>query len=139
MAQATSARRERERTWRIRLHQSRLRHRLSDPVLVAALVSAAATALIVLVPPLRFAYRQPELHVALETAAALIGLLAGYLVFGRFRRSGQLGDFALSYSLCVLAFSNFFFAVIPAVLVESGTDRFGTWTRICSQLLDVYG
>jgi len=135
MERAALPRREHEHVWGGQVEERGLRHRLSDPVLIAALASAGATALIVLVPPLHFAYRQPELHVALETAAALIGFLASYLVFGRFRRSGELADFALGYSLSLLACSNLFFAAIPAVLVETGSDRFGTWTRISSQLL----
>ena len=113
---------------------SDLMRRLSNPILTAALVSAAATAAVIFVPALRFAYRGPELHVALETAAALIGLLAAYLVFGRFRRSGRLDDFMLCYSLSLLAFSNLFFAVIPAIS-SSGSDRFGTWARLVGQLL----
>jgi signal transduction histidine kinase len=120
--------------WSLWIRGGSLRHRLSDPIIIAALVSGAATAAVVLVPALRFAYRLPEVHVALETAAALIGLLAAYLVFGRFRRSGHLADFVLCYSLCVLAFSNLFFAVTPALL-DSGTDSLGTWARLCGQLL----
>jgi signal transduction histidine kinase len=111
-----------------------LRHRLPAPIVTAALVSGGATAAVVLIPALRFAYRLPEVHVALETVAALVGLLAAYLVFGRFRRSGHLADFVLCYSLCVLAFSNLFFAVLPALL-DGGTDRFGTWARLCAQVL----
>jgi signal transduction histidine kinase len=117
----------------------RLRLRLAafpppSPVLVAALVSAAATTLIVAVPSLRFAYRAPQLHSALETAATLIGLLAAYLVFGRFRRSGHLDDFVLCCSLALLAGSNLFFAVLPEVL-GGGSDDFGTWARLFGQLL----
>ncbi len=115
------------------LHADLMR-RPSNPILTAAFVSAAATAAVVFVPALRFAYRGPELHIALETAAALIGLLAAYLVFGRFRRSGRLDDFMLCYSLSLLAFSNLFFAVLPA-LSSSGADRFGTWARLIGQLL----
>jgi signal transduction histidine kinase len=107
---------------------------LPGPLLTATLASAAATALVLLIPPLHFAYRQPELHVALETAAALVGLLAAYLVLGRFRRSRELGDFALCYSLGLLATSNLCFSVVPAV-VGNGTDRFGTWARISGGLL----
>jgi signal transduction histidine kinase len=106
----------------------------SEVMWTAVLVSAAATALVVLIPELRFAYEQPELHVALETAAALIGLLAAYLVIGRFRRSRDLADLTLCYSLGVLAFSNLFFAVVPSVL-DLGSDRFGTWARIAGQVL----
>ena len=108
--------------------------RLPNPILTAALVSIAATAAVTFVPALRFAYRLPELHVALETSAAMVGLLAAYLVFGRFRRSGQLDDFTLCYSLSLLAFSNLLFAAIPAI-AGSGTDRFGTWARLSGQLL----
>lgn len=134
MRQARLVRGERARVWSVQLSGQDLRHRLSDPILTAALVSVGATAAVILVPALRFAYRMPELHVALETAAALIGLLAAFLVFGRFRRSGQLADFALCYSLCVLACSNLFFAALPEVL-NSGTDGFATWARLCAQLL----
>lgn len=102
-------------------------------MVVSVLVSFAATAAVILVPTLRFAYRLPEVHVGLETAAALIGLLAAFLVYGRFRRSGQLGDFVLCYSLSVLALSNLFFAALPTVL--GGTDTLGTWARLFAQLL----
>jgi signal transduction histidine kinase len=117
----------------------RLRLRLGtlpqpSPIVLAALVSAAATIAIVAVPSLRFAYRAPQLHAALETAAALIGLLAAYLVFGRYRRSGHLDDLVLCSSLALLAGSNLFFAVLPAVLGGS-TDDIGTWARLLGQLL----
>jgi signal transduction histidine kinase len=112
----------------------RLPYWLTRPVVVAAIFSAAATAMVVVVPPLHFAYELPELHVAIETAAALIGLLAAYLVFGRYRRSRNLADFALCYSLGLLAVSNLVFAVLPAI-VNSQPDRFGTWARICGALL----
>ena len=107
--------------------------RLSSPIVLVALISAALTATVVLVPALRFAYRQPDVHVAIETAAALIGLLAAFLVFGRFLRNGQLEDFALCYSLTVLACSNLFFAALPGV-VTSGVDHFSTWARLFGQL-----
>jgi signal transduction histidine kinase len=107
---------------------------LTRPLVIAAIASTAATAIVVLVPPLHFAYELPELHVAIETAAALIGLLAAYLVFGRYRRSRNLADFALCYSLGLLAASNLVFAVVPAI-VNSQPDRFGTWARICGSLL----
>ena len=116
------------------LHAGDLMRRLSNPILTAALISAAATAAVVFVPALRFAYRGPELHIAIETAAALIGLLAAYLVYGRYRRSGQLADFVLCYSLALLACSNLFFATLPAVS-SGGSEEFGTWARLCGQLL----
>jgi signal transduction histidine kinase len=107
---------------------------LPSPILLTALVSAAATLAIVAVPSARFAYRAPQLHAALETSATLIGLLAAYLVLGRFRRSGHLDDLVLCYSLALLAGSNLFFAVLPVVLGE-GSDDIGTWARLFGQLL----
>ncbi len=61
--------------------------RPAAPVVLAAVLAGAVTALVTLVPRLHFAYRQHDLHVGSETAAALIGLLASYLLFGRLRRS----------------------------------------------------
>jgi signal transduction histidine kinase len=110
------------------------RRRRASATVVAAIVSAAATAAVVLVPTLRFAYHAPELHTAIETAATLIGLLAAYLVFGRYRRSGQLDDFVLCCSLALLAGSNLFFAVVPEVTGD-GSDDFRTWARLFGQLL----
>jgi signal transduction histidine kinase len=101
--------------------------------MTAALVSAAATVAVVLVPEVRFAYRAPQLHVALETAAALIGLLAAFLVFGRFRRNGLLGDLVLCYSLGLLACSNLLFAAIPTAV--TGGSHFSTWARLFGQLI----
>ncbi|MGH3132680.1 MAG: sensor histidine kinase [Gaiellaceae bacterium] len=105
-----------------------------DPVVAAIVVGGAATAVVVFVPPLHFAYRQQALHVALETSAALIGLLAAYLVLGRFRRSGRLDDFLLFYALGLMALGNLFFATIPAV-VDGGSSRFATWASISGRLL----
>jgi hypothetical protein len=91
MEQATPARNDCGPKRDVRLDWSRLRRSVSDPLLVATLVCTAATAVIVLVTHLHFAYLQPGLHVALETAAALIGLLAGYLVSAAFVAAANSG------------------------------------------------
>jgi signal transduction histidine kinase len=104
------------------------------PVAAAWTLAASMTAAVVFVPSLRFAYRVPDLHVAIETAAALIGLLAAFLVLGRFERSRQLDDLVLCYSLGVLACSNLLFAAVPSVLT-TGSDQFSTWARLFGQLL----
>ena len=58
--------------------------------MVAALaISAGATLIAALEPKLNFADRLPAPHVAVETAAPLIALLAAFLVFGRFLRRGR--------------------------------------------------
>src|SRR5260370_29071572 len=84
-------------------------------VLVTAAISGVATLGVALLPQLHFAYRQPPLHVALETAASLIALLAGFLVFGRLRREGRLNDLVLACALELLAMLDLFFLTNPAL------------------------
>jgi len=68
---------------------------------------------------LRFAHRNPSLHVAIETAGALISLLAAQLMYGRFRRGLDRGDLLLTAALVLFAGANLLFSAIPAS-VESG-------------------
>src|SRR5262245_60395349 len=81
------------------------------PIVVAA---AVATSLFALAPGLRFAYEAPELRVALETACALIALLASYLVVGRFLRDRHLDSLVLAASLGVLSCASLVAAAILA-------------------------
>jgi signal transduction histidine kinase len=104
----------------------------------AVAISGLATCLVIALPPLHFAYRQSALHVALETSAALIALLAAYLVFGRFQRHRHLNDLVLCYALVLLALSNLFFASIPAITGD-GSTRFATWCAASGRLLGTAG
>jgi signal transduction histidine kinase len=122
-----------ERLRRLRSPTSTLRLPIA-----AVVLCGLATFLVIAVPPLHFAYRQQELHVALETSAALIGLLASYLVFGRFRRQRHLNDLVLCYSLALLAFTNFVFAVLPSVVGDDST-RFSIWTAVSGRMLGTVG
>jgi len=72
------------------------------------------------------AYESAPLHVAVETGAALISLLAGQLILGRYARSTQLADLLLGAALTVLAFGNLALSAIPAVL-EQERSALGTW------------
>ena len=88
---------------------------MSTPLVVGA---AVATSLFALAPALRFAYEAPEMRVALETACALIALLASYLVLGRFLRARHLDSLVLAASLGVLACASLVAAgqlALPAV------------------------
>lgn len=103
--------------------------------LTGAVVGAVAFTLIVSVTSLvRFAYRSPELHVAVETAAALISLLAAQLVLGRFRRSLDRKDLLLTCALVLFAGSNLFFSAIPAI-ANAGSSTFATWAPALSGAL----
>jgi signal transduction histidine kinase len=103
--------------------------RLRRLALGCALGTAGATAAIALVARLDFAYRDPTLHVALETTAAIIATAAAFLVFGRFRRTGFLDELILSAGLTLLALSNVAFAALPAAL-NLQADRASVWSLL---------
>src|SRR2546423_4182621 len=87
--------------------------RALSPAAITAVLAAGATLLVVSVPGLHFAYRTPELRVALETTAALVATLTAGLVYGRFRRSSRLDDLLLAVALGLLAQTNLCFAAGP--------------------------
>lgn len=104
-----------------------------------AVVGAAVFTLIVSVTSVvSFAYRSPSLHVAVETAAALISLLAAQLIYGRFRRSLDRRDLLLTAALVLFAGSNLFFSAIPAMANE-GSSTFATWAPTFSSVLSAAG
>ncbi|MFL5896120.1 MAG: sensor histidine kinase [Thermoleophilaceae bacterium] len=96
--------------------------------------AALATLAIAFVDPLRFAYASADVHVAIATAVSLIGFLAAGLVHGRFRRSAQLQDLALTAALLLLSGTNLFFSVIPTMLgyVDS---QFVAWAPLAGRVL----
>jgi signal transduction histidine kinase len=115
-----------------KLDPRRLRPRKA--VIATAAGAASLTVAVVVVPRLHFAYRNPDLHVALLTAEALIALLSSYLLLGRLRRRRVLEDLLLCMALAVLAASNLLFAALPAV-IGSDTSVFATWSSLLGRLL----
>jgi signal transduction histidine kinase len=69
------------------------------------------------------------LHVALETAASLIALLAGFLVLGQLRRDSRLNELALACALGMLALLNLFFLTMPA-LAELVPNDLMVWAAL---------
>src|SRR5262245_29008433 len=109
---------------------------MSTPIVVGA---AVATLLFALAPALRFAWQAPEMRVALETACALIALLASYLVVGRFLRTRHVDSLVLAASLGVLACASLVAAGLLAFppseggrLVPAGGPAVGAVTRAAS-------
>lgn len=72
----------------------------------AVLVWGVAGLALAVLPQMQFAHQGLALHVSLETAASLIALLAGFLVFGRLRRHGGVNDLLLACALAVFALLN---------------------------------
>jgi signal transduction histidine kinase len=95
-------------------------------LVIVAILATAFTLLISVTPVVHFAYRSPSLHVAVETAAALISLLAAQQMYGRFRRSLDRRDLFLMAALVLFAGSNLLFSAAPAI-AERGTGTFSTW------------
>jgi signal transduction histidine kinase len=96
---------------------------------IVALTAATGIALTLLfntVRSLEPAYQNRSLHVAKETAAALVLLLVAALLFGRFRRSGRLLDLLALAGVVVLAGKNLIFSVLTAILTET-SGALTTW------------
>jgi hypothetical protein len=66
-----------------------------------------------LFPQVEFVHNFPALHVAFETAGALIALLAGFLIAGRFLRRARLTELVLVCSFGGLALCELAFATVP--------------------------
>lgn len=99
-------------------------------------VVAAGTAITLLVTVLhvaRLAYRAPGAHIAIDTAAAVICVLAAYLLFERFRRTARFGDLLLFAALAVFAAANLFLSVLPT-LTDVGSAAIPTWGLFGSRL-----
>jgi signal transduction histidine kinase len=99
-----------------------------------AVGAALATLVISVLPSVDFAYSSRPLHVAIETAASIIGLLAAYLLLGRFRRSGSLSDLLLVGAFVLLAATNLCFSTLPS-LSGGPPGRFETWSPVAGRLL----
>ena len=108
--------------------------RLRRLLVGCALGCAGATAALVLVASLNFAYRAPALHVALETTAAIAASAAAFLLLGRFWRTGFLDELILSAGLSLLAVSNFAFAALPAVF-DLQSNRASVWSTLFTALV----
>lgn len=77
-------------------------------------LSGALTLAVAVVPALRFAYRAPALHVVVETTAALVLVLATFLVSGRVRRRALLNELLLAGAFALLAAASVLFALLAA-------------------------
>ena len=99
------------------------------------MAAGGATLAVVLVPFLGFAYRAPALHVALETANAVIGLLVAYLVYGRFRESRRTQDLLLVVALCTVALANLVLTALPSAVALAQGDDFSRWGALGIRLL----
>lgn len=102
----------------------------------SAAVGALLLTLVVLaVPALRFSYEAPALHVALETAEAVVALVVAYLVAGRFRANRRLQELLLVCGLVVLAGANLLLSALPAAVLLSQGEELSRWAPLVARLL----
>jgi signal transduction histidine kinase len=106
---------------------------LAAPMLAVGVAGVAITVLVSVAPFVRFAYRSPAAHVALDTAAAIIALLAAFLLFERFRQTALRRDLLLAAALAVMAASSLFLSVAPS-LAGLGDETASTWARFAARL-----
>ena len=111
-----------------------LRHRMRARLgaAVAALVGAIATVVAAVLARGRAGYHSMALSVAVDTAIALVGVLAAAMVWGRFRRNRRLYDLLLAYALTVLALSTLVFRAVPATFVSSRSE-FVSWAPVAAR------
>jgi signal transduction histidine kinase len=95
-------------------------------VSLTAAVGLTLTLAFNVVGSLEPAYQNRSLHVAKETAGALVLILVAALLFGRFERSGRLLDLLALAGVVVLAGKNLVFSVLGAILLET-SGGLTTW------------
>jgi signal transduction histidine kinase len=105
------------------------------PMLLAAAAGAIPTLAILVIGDLHSVFENQQLRTALDTAQCLIGSLAAYLIYGRFRRTGLLNDLALAGALGLSAATNLFFAVVPAIVGDLEPTAFTTWAPLTARLI----
>lgn len=125
--------------WSARLRDARARARSRlEPLEGTLIVVAAAvllTSLVAFDTRLRFAYLNAELRIALETTAALVGLVVASLVVGRFRTTRSLGDLGVAIGIIVLAIASVAFAAVPRSIGGADPDAFATWASLIARLI----
>lgn len=103
-----------------------------------AVAAGVAVTLVSLLPLTDVAYHSSTFHVAIETAATLIALLAAVLLVGRFLRAPMQPELVLAGSLLLLGLANLCFSVIPWV-ADTERGSFDTWAPIAGRLLGAGG
>ena len=104
--------------------------RAEQRTVLAALVGALVTFGVLVVPPLRFAYRSTAGHLVLETAVTLVAGLVALLLYGRYRRSGLLGELLMVYAMALLAVTALVFVTLPGLLGEEAGVTASSWAAL---------
>src|SRR5512132_93468 len=107
---------------------------LATTMLAVGAAGVGLTTLVSVAPFVRFAYRSPAAHVAIDTAATIVALLAAFLLFERFRQTALRRDLLLAAALTVMAASSLCLSVVPA-LAGLGSETASIWAKFAARLL----
>src|SRR5690348_9407820 len=102
--------------------------------IAAADLAGMVTVVLIVVPSAKFAYRTAGSHTMLETATAMIALIAALLVYGRFKNSGSLSDLLLLVALAFFSAPKF---IVPFVehSIAAAPERFSAWTMLLASVI----
>jgi signal transduction histidine kinase len=102
--------------------------------IAAADFAGAVSVAIILIPSLKFAYRSQSSHIMLETATAMIAVIAAVLVWGRFKNSGSMSDLLLLVGLCFFSLPKF---IVPYIgdAFAADTSRFSAWAMLVASVV----
>ena len=90
-------------------------------------LGSVVTGLVLWSPFLFYGYRNPSMHLVLDSIDACVGLLVAYLVYGRYSRSGRLQDLLLANGLVLLAVAGLGLSYAAEALSGSAMGPFDIW------------
>ena len=103
-------------------------------LLLTVAVAGGATVAVAALPSLSFGYENPIAHTAIETTAAVVSVLAAFILYGRFQASGRLSELILFAGLALLALRNLIGALEPVFAEERGGDL-AVWPPLLTGLV----
>lgn len=98
-------------------------------------VGLVVTALVLWSPVVAVGYRNPALHLMLDTVDACVALLVAYLVYGRFTRKGRLQDLLLANGLVLLALSGLVLSYAVDALGPFAEGSIDIWLPLSVRVL----
>lgn len=109
---------------------------LSDAKLTAAgwVVGLVVTGLVLWSPLIAVGYRNPSLHLVLDSLDACVALLVAYLVYGRFRRDGRLQDVLLASGLVLLAVAGLVLSYAAELLGPAVAGTVDVWLPLTARV-----
>ncbi|MDT0165758.1 histidine kinase [Actinotalea sp. AC32] len=93
-----------------------------SPVVAMLVVGLVATAAVLGLPFLGFAYRAPAVHVAVETANAVVALFVAYLIHARFRHTRRVQELLLVLALAAVAVANLLLTAVPSAVAPDAAE-----------------